>query len=305
MSSLENFADETGVFGLNLMRNYLSKTEKIFWIFATCVFTVLTVHDLRTVVNVYMADETLTSVSLNEDEPITFDPAPTMQIHKHESFLLPEANISNDSLRQILETTFAVTMNPKTIPEVLFYINLRLFNHISIGIEVPTLYPNLYTKPDKIDWDLLIAYNFYRKNNISLVHLQKVTGTMLCEWIGFSIKLPGEEDITNICQSDFIEEMHGFSVLLKLSLRPITFSDTIESLSIQVKIKNIQFVKLILFDLEGSQTQWNDVFSPISVELFENSDIRQETQFRIESVLRFEKEKRAGRDCRYVYGDLC
>src|SRR5277367_1126517 len=87
------------------------------------VCTVLTVRDVRAVIKAYVEDEALTSVSLNDDEPITFDPSPTIYLRMRENFVKQNENVSNDTLMHILETTFNQTKLPDTIPDLLFDIN--------------------------------------------------------------------------------------------------------------------------------------------------------------------------------------
>src|SRR5271156_4863865 len=102
MERVEDFAEETGVYGLNLMRQRVPRIEKVFWIGLTIIFTGLTINDLREVIKVYAEGETLTSVSLNDESIITFDPPPTVLLVMREAFVQPN-NVSNDSLLSILE----------------------------------------------------------------------------------------------------------------------------------------------------------------------------------------------------------
>src|SRR5579862_484624 len=123
MNRLDDFADETGIYGLNLMRQRIPKTERILWLSLTIIFTAFTIRDLRIVIKTFMDDETLTSVTLNDNEPITFDPPPVAYLRIRESFIQTKGNISNDALSRILKETFAQTMRPDTLPDLLFDIN--------------------------------------------------------------------------------------------------------------------------------------------------------------------------------------
>src|ERR1700730_18302866 len=101
MKHLEDFSDETGVFGLNLMRQRVPKTEKILWLCLTIVFTAFTIKDLQTMSKTFMEGETLTSVTLNDNKPITFDPPPIVYLRMRKSFIQPTGNLSNDTLRGV------------------------------------------------------------------------------------------------------------------------------------------------------------------------------------------------------------
>src|SRR5690349_12257823 len=113
-SNTEAFAEETGVFGLNLLRKRVTKTEKLFWIILVAGFTVVTLRDCINVIKTYAEGEALTSVSLSNDESITFHPSPTVWIQMRRSFIQSN-NISNETILLILEDTFSNTTRPKTI----------------------------------------------------------------------------------------------------------------------------------------------------------------------------------------------
>src|SRR5690348_3888543 len=100
-SNTEEFADETGVFGLNLLRQQVTKVEKVFWVILTLGFAVITINDLRNVIKTYAEGETLTSVSLSNDESIIFHPPPTVWIQMRRS-LIQSNNISNETILRIL-----------------------------------------------------------------------------------------------------------------------------------------------------------------------------------------------------------
>jgi len=77
---LDEFADETGVFGLNLLRSRLSRVEFAFWIICTSFFTYCTIRDLTSVSHSFLDQDTLSLTSQITNVTIFLDP--TFDLHQ-------------------------------------------------------------------------------------------------------------------------------------------------------------------------------------------------------------------------------
>lgn len=76
---LDEFADETGVFGLNLLRSKLSRVEFAFWIICTSFFTYCTIRDLTSVSHSFLDQDTLSLTSQKTNVTIFLDPTFDLQ----------------------------------------------------------------------------------------------------------------------------------------------------------------------------------------------------------------------------------
>ena len=62
MQRVEEFAEETGVFGLNLMRRRVPRAEKVFWIGLVFALASLTIRDLQGIIKTFVEDIPISQV---------------------------------------------------------------------------------------------------------------------------------------------------------------------------------------------------------------------------------------------------
>src|SRR5690349_1904709 len=84
---MERFAQETGIFGMHMVRQHTSKSERIFWVIVTVAFLAFTTKDLVTLVSNYLDEATLTSVTMVKNESLIFSPPPSLTFRLLDSFL--------------------------------------------------------------------------------------------------------------------------------------------------------------------------------------------------------------------------
>lgn len=115
MKALQEFADETGAFGLNLLKLVVPKAEKVFWLVATVLFAAATLKDPSNLVQGYLEEEILTSVLLQNHDSITFDPAPTTVWFRIKDDFIKNLNVTvtSEALLQTLDDfEFAWQLGP-------------------------------------------------------------------------------------------------------------------------------------------------------------------------------------------------
>jgi len=192
-----SFAEETGVYGLNLMLPTVPRGEKVIWLLVIALFSVATVKDISGLVERYVAEKTLTTVEMKRHHDIIFDPAPSVMFYVRTSFLqLCESNLTlanqsvlREELHSFLQSYVAANRSVSQwasmnrMPEALFCFNLRLVAHVTdielAPIDRSALQPAVVVTDAEMQ-QLNIAYEFYRENNVSLSDLQQLTARICC-----------------------------------------------------------------------------------------------------------------------------
>lgn len=132
---MQTFAEETGVFGLNLLRSSVPNREKLLWLLITGAFAIATVRDLSNLVKTYVEGDTVVSVTVGVQDEIRFDPAPMVYFQLADNFMECsnfEANLTllRESLKLVSGSQTAQAFGEEMPFEVLAA-NLRLLFHIT------------------------------------------------------------------------------------------------------------------------------------------------------------------------------
>src|SRR5690349_8862371 len=77
---MEDFAEETDIFGLNLMRPRIGKVEKVFWILCVIVCICLTARELHHLTVAYQSEATVTVAKHKIDFPMELKSSPTLAL---------------------------------------------------------------------------------------------------------------------------------------------------------------------------------------------------------------------------------
>jgi len=150
---MDEFAEETGVFGLNVLRTRLSRTEKMFWVLCTLFFAYCNARDLMTVTLSYLSEDTLSLTSQIMNSNILLSPTISFTLNLNEfDFLNLPANKTH--IEQEVEDFIAVFQNftlPATVDETIFELVISMLEDMTAN-ENAIFSPSLATGTENLEW---------------------------------------------------------------------------------------------------------------------------------------------------------
>lgn len=211
---VNEFAEETGVFSLSLLRRGVSRAEALFWIIATTFFVYCTARDLTSVTLAFLREDTLSLTTHVAGPAIVLDPAPALSFtHGFDKFHFQDLPTPG-KLEKMVDDLLVAIRNSSDVDGVsmdagLFELSATMLEAMSaneyallmaesdpgVNDSISLEWASQYTRRDNfplIQASVANVFARFRSANVSFSKLLKIVASHACTKLGFTVELPND-----------------------------------------------------------------------------------------------------------------